>query len=780
MLERKYDPTLAYRYACYGRMSAPQQNKRSPDQQFATIDETLKRCGYPWQCVASYRDDGVSGRYLRKRHDLQRLLRDVEAGLIQIDVIAVDTLERLGRAEEIAELRRKLFVDYGVLVVAADNGFCDPTGVVGKAVGMVEQIRSTENTRISRHNVLRGKKDAARRRRWPGGPPPFGYKLKPVVNEAVSPPDVHNVLEPEPREAAPLQMAFRRAADTGEGDLRLSQWWNQSPDIPADFKPINPFTMGYRLSNRIAIGELVWGAHRTGVVNDTRVVEPNPDGAEVIADFCPAIVGADLFAQVQQLRKARSQQIQQSRRRQRDAGPSEKLIAPQSRGLTLKYLLTGLVRCGCCNASMRPVPSGRQSKSGRRYTYYTCPRHYDGACANGRHISEEQLREAVISRLRARLFPPPEQIGQTPAWLPELMECVRLELRAYREDEPDRLAAVEQELQQIEQQLAGWTQTLGNPQLPAVVRGDIEGRYAQAKRRQQELRQGVAAEKAMQDHLDRTLEVGQVIARLHRLGEVLGGYNPTLGNLELSKHIERIVCSADGRVEMSGTLLGLFEGAVELLSREERGPAPPPQTPPGGFPAVKPRRRGRLRIPSLSAESQENGGRIETVLDPERFAGLPDELFWSESFVLPHTPCWAEEYAAEVARLRAIGLTLAKLAERFGKAIPTIRHALRLAAQADGAACPLPRKVPRRCWARENAAAVARLKAEGLSVPQIARQVGKSEPTVRAALEHAERLADIAVDPTSMDGEQGQASPGGTSSTGPAASPSAIDPSGNS
>src|SRR5205807_6701377 len=97
------------------------------------------------------------------------------------------TFERLGRAEEIGELRRRLFVEYGVLVVAADNGFSDPTGVVGKAVGLVEQIRATENTRISRHNVIRGKKDAARRGHWPGGPPPFGFRLKRGVDESTEP-----------------------------------------------------------------------------------------------------------------------------------------------------------------------------------------------------------------------------------------------------------------------------------------------------------------------------------------------------------------------------------------------------------------------------------------------------------------------------------------------------------------------------------------------------------------------------------------------------------------
>lgn len=737
MLERKYDPTLPYRYARYGRMSDPRQNKRSPDQQFNTVDETLRRCGYPWQCVATYRDDGISGRYLRKRPDFQRMLRDVEAGLIQIDLIAVDTLERLGRAEEIAELRRKLFVEHGVLVVAADNGFCDPTGVVGKAVGMVEQIRSTENTRVSRHNVLCGKKDAAKLRHWPGGPPPFGYRLKKVVDESVSPPDVHSVLEVEPRQAAALRLAFARAARTGEGDLRLSRWWNGSADIPADFKPISAVSLGYRLRSRIYVGELVWGAHRTGVVNDTRVIEANPDGPEVIPDFCEPLVSPELFDGVQRLRRTRSEQILQSRRRA--AAPAEaKLIAPQSRGLTLKYLLTGLVRCGWCNASMRPVPSGRKSKAGRRYVYYTCPRHYDGACGNGRHVAEDQLRAAVTSRLRGRLFPAPGQAGETPAWLPELMELVRQELCRYRAEGPNRAAAGKQELNQLEQQMAGWVMSLGNPQLPQAVRREIEARFAQAKQRQLELQEAVRAEQAQQRRLEATLDAGQVIAHLKRLDELLGGHNPTLGNLELSKHLDGIICHPDGRVDLRGTLLGLFAGEVEQLSRNEGKGEPSSSPATEGFAPVKPRRRGRLRLPSLSAQSREECPDTDTVLDPERFACLPEEFIWAESFVLPEKLCWADEHAAEVARLRATGMTHEKLAEHFGKTVPTIRKALHHAEQTDEDARSLPRKMPRLCWAKDNAAEVARLKSAGWSVLQIARQMGKSEPTIRAALKYAE------------------------------------------
>lgn len=735
-LERRYDATLPYRFVKYGRMSDRHQNKRSPDQQFNTIDETIVRFGYPWMCIDTYRDDGISGQYLRKRLEFQRLLRNIEAQLIQIDLIVVDTLERLGRAEEISELRRKLYVDYGILIVAADNGFCDPTGVVGKAVGMVEQIRSTENTRISRHNVIRGKKDAARRGRWPGGPPPFGLKLKPIVDDSVSPPEFYNKLELEPREAAALRRAFEHAAVTGHGDQRLAKWWNTNPEIPDDFKPVSPFTIGYRLTNRIYVGELVWGANRTGIVNDTRVIEKNPDGAEVIADFCPALVSQEQFQRIHELRQARSEQIRRSRETPIDDTP--KLIAPQARGLTLKYLLSGLLRCGHCRACLRTVPSGRRSKEGKRYVYYTCPRHYDGACNNSRHFPEDQLREATGTLLRSRLFPVPEQTDGVPDWLPELLQLVEQELKRFRESEPDCSAADQDELRQLEQKRLGWTLSLGNPALNAQVRAEIEAQFAQATQRQQELEQAMAADKARQSHLERTLDAKELIRQLQRLDQVLAGSNPTLANLELSKHIDSIHCFLDGRVELRGTCIGLFEGAVELLSRDRIGVATS-ATGDNKFSPVQPRRRGRLRIPNLSAKSQATVGDSDTALDPDRFLGLPEVFFWEESFVIMEKKSWSEEYASAVAAMRATGQTHEQLAAFFGVTTPTIRKALCIAAMTDEALQKLPKKMPRARWQEQHFRKVAELRRQGYSMADLCRHFGRSEPLIRAALKLAEQ-----------------------------------------
>ncbi len=695
MLERTFDPLLPYRFARYGRMSDPRQNRRSPDQQFNTIAEGIARCGYPWKCVASYRDDGISGRYLRKRSGFQRLLRDIEAGLIRVDLLVVDTLERLGRADEIAELRRRLCVEHGVLIVAADNIFSDPTGVVGKAVGMVEQLRSTENTRISRHNVLRGKKDAARLGRWPGGPPPFAYRLKPVIEERGSAVETCSVLEIEPRAAAALRLAFERAAATGEGDLRLSQWWNTNPAIPDDYKPISPFTLGYRLENPIAVGTLRWGARRTGVVNDTRVVEPNPEGAELLPNFCRPVVSVALYERVQELRRLRGDHIRRSRKvRETDAEDAPKLIAPQGQGLTLRYLLTGLVRCASCNASMRPVPSGRQSKGGRRYVYYSCPRHYDGACVNGRHVPEDRLRQVVIARLRARLFPPPNETNPTTAWLPELLVLVRQEQQRQRADAPDQDAAEREELRVLERQLTGWALTLANPHLPPAVRTDIESRYAGGKDRQQRL-QAKAANRVRPERHNPGSTTEAILAALRDLETVLAAFNPTLGNRELGKHIDVILCSPDGRVELRGTRHGVFEGAVELL-RPGTGPQGALLGPPNRHAPVVPRRRGRLRMPTLSADRSRQPAGSDRPVNVNFGGDLAELIDWVTAPVIEPRQPWSARHAAEVAQQRATGLTHEQLAAHFGVSVPTIRMALRHAVQGQEASPALPRKISRR------------------------------------------------------------------------------------
>ena len=175
MLKTTFDLYRRYRVIIYLRMSSKHQNPRSPDQQLSVIKELIRQLELPWDIVAIYRDDGISGRYNRKRPNYQRMIRDLKTRKVQADLILVDTFERLTRADDGDKIRRD-FMRMGLLVLTADTRFADPTTMVGQAMTMLESFRSREDGRIKAHNVLRGKKDAVYLKHWAGGVPPLGIR----------------------------------------------------------------------------------------------------------------------------------------------------------------------------------------------------------------------------------------------------------------------------------------------------------------------------------------------------------------------------------------------------------------------------------------------------------------------------------------------------------------------------------------------------------------------------------------------------------------------------
>jgi DNA-binding CsgD family transcriptional regulator len=78
-----------------------------------------------------------------------------------------------------------------------------------------------------------------------------------------------------------------------------------------------------------------------------------------------------------------------------------------------------------------------------------------------------------------------------------------------------------------------------------------------------------------------------------------------------------------------------------------------------------------------------------------------------------------------------------ELARHFGKTVPTIRQALRHGKAKDPLLRGLPTTMPRRRWEVDHAAEVAQLRAEGKTFKELVSRFGKSEPTIRKALQYA-------------------------------------------
>lgn len=729
-----FDPTRPLRFVRYGRMSTDMQNSRSPDQQFDTIDATLARTGYPWIHVRDYRDDGKSGRLVKQRPQFQQMLRDVQTQVLGIDAILLDTYERLGRMADLDTLRRELVNRHGVVVLTADSQFTDPTSCAGMALGAVESIRATSVGRIQAHNVRRGKLDSVKRDRWPGGVPPIGYKLKSVMKPGDGPAEIdYKILVPDEKARDLPALYFRLADDFGWGTLRIAKHHNSDPDLVARFGKVSASRVGFILDNPIYVGTFRFLNSTCDIVDDRRVRRKNPDDeVHFEPNFCEPLVDSERWQRVQKLRRSRGKTMRDIRSQQRH--PNGKQLVATSPGITLKYPLTGLVMCGSCGAAMRPAKSGAKSKDSPSYYYYVCPAAKDRRCDNKIYLPGNLLLDEVISKFRQRYFStvPGESI---PGWLERAAAELRRVWKSRQEDVPDHDDRMDQ-IDKLDEQVAGWVTSLGDRDLKAAVRHIVQEKVDEATQERNRLKAELDQLAAAEHSVAQLLNEGEVARKLETLDRELRCSNPTRVHVALAEHVQAISVRSDRTVELQTNQLALLGPDARVLAAEfveavhdddSAGATPSP-----GVPL---RRRAERRVES---DVIGHSAIDRVVACHSANAPIPRRWIATDNLVIEKPRPWYQEMAAEVVAMRALPTTFAKLAKHFRKSVPTIRKAIRYAQSRDPSLQSLPNKLPAPNEAKLHAAEIARLKREGATTSELAERFKKSDTWIRRALEHAQ------------------------------------------
>jgi hypothetical protein len=327
-------------------------------------------------------------------------------------------------------------------------------------------------------------------------------------------------------------------------------------------------------------------------------------------------------------------------------------------------------------------------------------------------------------------------------WFRELLAEVQKEYVRLHERQKGQQPALDEARVQLQQKVQGWSQSLAKADLGPLVRQAMEKEYQATLERIAEIESAINVRTAETQQLRVVVDPTVVAERLDRLADVLANANPSMANIELAHHIDRIDCFDDGRVVLRMCRLGALTDAVDLLSRAEAdsvtdssGTEDPDQD------KVTPRRLTRRRIDTGEAVTEDLKARAAWAADPNRFARLDDRWFEEQVFQVPHRLSWAEANALEVGALRKKGLTEERLAKHFRVSLPTIRKSLRFAREKDSSLGELPRRMPRPRWHEEFAIEVARLKATGMGTNDLVRHCHKSDVTIRKALEYAKIIA---------------------------------------
>jgi transposase len=325
----------------------------------------------------------------------------------------------------------------------------------------------------------------------------------------------------------------------------------------------------------------------------------------------------------------------------------------------------------------------------------------------------------------------------------ELVDQVRQEIEQRQARLDQHRPALESDLAAVQQQIAGWTMSLGNGALNPAVRQELEEILQVSLARRTTLEQQLLELDARADQTQQIVDPQAVRQRLATLAEVLTADSPTRCNLILSQHIDGIVVQPDGLVELKVCTLGLLgEQAIKLLAETEPVISDPPDGPAKSIKGTR-RRRTKLKDSGRWVDSVENDRLGEFACRSERFAGVGAQWFQMATFVVPPKPLsWAEQHAEAVFHRRQEGkLSFGQLAKEFGKSKPTMMAAVQRYLDTHPEACDEVRlsaggKKPR-TDVRPFAQEALRMCEEGMSKEKVAQHFGVSYHVIQRALECA-------------------------------------------
>ncbi|OGR02764.1 MAG: hypothetical protein A2284_14755 [Deltaproteobacteria bacterium RIFOXYA12_FULL_61_11] len=332
------------------------------EQEFNSLDAQREACaGYVrsqpgWKLLShSYDDGGFTGANL-ERPAFAKLLRDVEAG--GIDIVVVYKVDRLSRS--LLDFARVMdfFNRSGTAFVSVTQNFSTADAIGRLTLNMLMSFAEFEREMISERT--RDKIAASRRKgMWTGGTVPLGYDL------------VEKKLKINPVEAELVREIFRRYLDCHSA-LRVAKDLNAEHRTTKQRQSKEGVPRGGGTWNKNAVLNILKNPVLTGLM---------PCGQERYEAEHEAIVEREVFEAVQQRLEA--------------------MATFQKKSRNSNYLLTGILFCGHCDKAMTPASTKRGT-----YRYYRClsrDKRGKEACPTA-PVSAGPLEDLVLAKLREAIF----------------------------------------------------------------------------------------------------------------------------------------------------------------------------------------------------------------------------------------------------------------------------------------------------------------------------------------------------------------------------------------
>ncbi|WP_417898457.1 recombinase family protein [Bacillus haimaensis] len=352
--------------AIYVRVSTEEQASEgySISAQLQTLRQYTSL--YEWKIAEEYVDEGISGKDIKGRPAMQRLIADVDMNKFQ--AVLVWKISRLSRNMLDTLVLLDKFEEYDVKFISYSENF-DTSSPIGKlVVQLMASIAEMERNTLS-ENVKLGMTQRAREGSWNGGVV-FGYD------------SVEKELIVNPKEAEIVQLIFILYAE-GSGLKAIANHLNKARYRTKRGKHFSINGIATILDNPIYNGKIRW----LQVVNwDKKRRRGKNVNPILVEGKHEVIISNELWNIVQARRQSKSFKQRQSNE---------------------PFILSGILRCPTCGHGMVPSITTSTKKDGekRKHRYYVCGVfHNKGSSAcKANSIRAYDAEDAVINRITAFL-----------------------------------------------------------------------------------------------------------------------------------------------------------------------------------------------------------------------------------------------------------------------------------------------------------------------------------------------------------------------------------------
>ncbi|WP_084484901.1 recombinase family protein [Methylosinus sp. LW3] len=506
------------RAAIYARFSTELQHERSIEDQVAVCRTYAERNDL--EIVGVYDDRARSGASMYGRDGLMRLLDAARDDAF--DVILIEALDRISRdQEDLAGIWKRLNF-LGVELRAVHEGVADQI-----QIGVRGLLGSLFLTDLA-HKVRRGMQGVVRDGRHAGG---RAYGYRPVAGKP-------GELEIVESEAAVVRRIFQDYV-RGKTPREIAHALNKEGAKPPRGDNWTPSTINGNkkrhhgiILNELYAGVVVWNRVRMIKDPDTgrRVSRSNPQEEWKRSDAPHlAIVAKDLFEAAQQRKAERTFEAPQKQRK-------------------AKFLLSGLLKCGCCGGGL----SMKDRDHGRVRVHCSTMREA-GTCTNRKIFYLDEIEKAVLAGLQQHL--------KVPKLLKEFVRTYQEERERLAADKVRQRGKLEKRLAEVQRSLDRMWSDYETERVPVDVLGP-RMKEAQAQKL------ALIAELETQPEPDKIVGLHPAALRHYeelvgQLGDVFGrGVTPD--NEEAAEKIRELVAKVIVRPSEEGLKIEL-QGRLALL-----------------------------------------------------------------------------------------------------------------------------------------------------------------------------------------------------------------------